>query len=235
MMSPIPVLPDITGDITSPSPHPWCGSGAGQGRTRQQWPAALCRAEPLEVRLSVAFRRGWQSRGTALQAAQPPETLPVRPGAEQATAPAGTHAVEDPMGWRIPQDGGSHGMEDPMGSTTSPARPRWSPTVSAPKRCQSSALSVPARWGQMCALPRLPRYIWPGVWFPSRRSPHPPSRLEARTCTSGSNCSCHASRRYCTAERRTRYLAPAAPSRPPAPTDEQSTRTPRRHSHPAGC
>lgn len=50
----------------------------------------------------------------------------------------------------------------------------------------------------------------------------PRSRLQARRRTSGSNRGCHASRRYCTAERRTRSLGRQPP---PAlsPADEQGT------------
>lgn len=62
-------------------------------------------------------------------------------------------------------------MEDPVGSS---ARPHWTPTPSAERRCQPLALAVPAHWGQMCTLLGLTRYIWSGFGFPSRSLPHPP-------------------------------------------------------------
>lgn len=79
MMSPIPVAPDITGDITSPSPRPWCSSGAGQGRTARYWPAVSWPTKQLEVLLSVALRSLWQTQDSGSQAAQPPGTFPVSP------------------------------------------------------------------------------------------------------------------------------------------------------------
>lgn len=150
MMSPIPVLPDITGDVTSPSPRPWCGSGAGQGRTRRYCPATLCPAEQLEVLLSTAFRSDGQTRGMGSQAAEPPERLPTTP-----------EGCASPRSCRYPGDGGSRGKCHEPGSA-------------ALEEYQPSALAVPAHWGQMCALLRLPRYIWSGFWFPSRSLPHPP-------------------------------------------------------------
>lgn len=61
-----------------------------------------------------------------------------------------------------------------MGSAARLARPRRTPTPSTQKQYQPSALAVPAHWSQMCALPRLTRYIWSGFWFPSWSLPHPP-------------------------------------------------------------
>lgn len=52
--------------------------------------------------------------------------------------------------------------------------------------------------------PPLTRHSCSGLCFPSPSSPHPPGRLGARTGTSGSHRGCHASRRCCTAEGRTR-------------------------------
>lgn len=73
VMSPIPVHPDITSAITSPSPHPWGGSRAGKGGPTA--PAVPCPTAQLKV--PVALRRGC----TASQnlPGHPPAWLPLVP------------------------------------------------------------------------------------------------------------------------------------------------------------
>lgn len=73
MMSPIPVHPDISSDVTSPSPPPWCGSGAGEDTRRQPYPAPQ-----RTSRSQSPWHLGGVGRPGAA-AAQPPQNASCQP------------------------------------------------------------------------------------------------------------------------------------------------------------
>lgn len=91
MMSPIPVLPDITGDITSPSRRPRSCSGAGQGGHPGTGCTLSCRAARCPALRGKPRTPAWRMHG--------PQNAPWQPGGCTGHRSGGC------PGWRLPQEG----------------------------------------------------------------------------------------------------------------------------------
>lgn len=170
MMSPIPVLPDITRDITTPSLRPHWG-WAGEDTVGH------C-SIPLP---SMELRGGWQTQGTS-----PPE-----PSQRSRWCP---RAV------------GSHGKHH---------EPGWD----ALREYQPLAAAVPSALGPDVRAAEADTAHLVRVLVSIAELTTSPRPAGGRRSTSGSNHSCHASRRYGTAERRTRNSPRSLPQ--PQHTEHQ--------------